>query len=37
MDHLPALVSQARDAIQAAQNVAALDEVRVRYLGKRAK
>ncbi|KPQ30227.1 MULTISPECIES: phenylalanine--tRNA ligase subunit alpha [unclassified Halomonas] len=35
MDHLPALVSQARDAIQAAQNVAALDEVRVRYLGKK--
>ncbi|SDN13284.1 phenylalanine--tRNA ligase subunit alpha [Vreelandella arcis] len=35
MDHLPALVSEARDAIQAAHNVAALDEVRVRYLGKK--
>lgn len=35
MDHLQALVSEARDAIQAAQSVAALDEVRVRYLGKK--
>ena len=35
MDHLPALVSEARDAIQAAQSVAALDELRVRYLGKK--
>jgi phenylalanyl-tRNA synthetase alpha chain len=35
MDHLPALVSEARDAIQTAQSVAALDELRVRYLGKK--
>ncbi|HSP30792.1 MAG TPA: phenylalanine--tRNA ligase subunit alpha, partial [Halomonas sp.] len=35
MDHLPTLVSEARDAIQAAQSVAALDELRVRYLGKK--
>ncbi|KFC49646.1 phenylalanyl-tRNA synthetase subunit alpha, partial [Halomonas sp. SUBG004] len=35
MDHLPTLVSEARDAIQAAQSVSALDELRVRYLGKK--
>ncbi|MGO2243497.1 MAG: phenylalanine--tRNA ligase subunit alpha [Halomonas sp.] len=35
MDHLPTLVSEARDAIQAAQSVAALDELRVSYLGKK--
>lgn len=35
MDHLPTLVSDARSAIQAAQSVAALDELRVRYLGKK--
>ena len=35
MDHLPTLVSEARDAIQAAQSVAALDELRVRYFGKK--
>ena len=33
MDHLPTLVLEARDAIQAAQSVSALDELRVRYLG----
>ena len=36
MDHLPIpAVSEARDAIHAAQSVPALDELRVRYLGKR--
>ena len=35
MDHLPTLVLGARDAIQAAQSVSALDELRVRYLGKK--
>ena len=35
MDHLPTLVSEARDAIQASQDVAALEELRVRYLGKK--
>ena len=35
MDHLPTLVLEARDAIQAAQSVSALDELRVRYLGKK--
>jgi phenylalanyl-tRNA synthetase alpha chain len=35
MDHLPTLVSEARHAIDAADGMAALDEVRVRYLGKK--
>ena len=35
MDHLPNLVAEARDAIDAAQDIPALDEVRVRYLGKK--
>lgn len=35
MDHLPTLVSEARDAIQASQDVATLEELRVRYLGKK--
>ncbi|GGW23350.1 hypothetical protein GCM10007157_13420 [Vreelandella hamiltonii] len=35
MDHLPTLVSEAREAIQAAQSVSSLDELRVRYLGKK--
>lgn len=35
MDHLPTLVSAARRAIDAADGTAALDEVRVRYLGKK--
>ncbi|GAB2799905.1 phenylalanine--tRNA ligase subunit alpha [Halomonas shantousis] len=35
MDHLPTLVAEARSAIESAQTVKALDEVRVRYLGKK--
>lgn len=35
MDHLPVLVQQAREAIKAAENMVALDEIRVRYLGKK--
>ncbi|MBZ9538223.1 MULTISPECIES: phenylalanine--tRNA ligase subunit alpha [Modicisalibacter] len=35
MEHLSTLVNEARQAIQAAETVAALDEVRVRYLGKK--
>lgn len=35
MDHLPNLVAEARGAIDAAQDIPALDEVRVRYLGKK--
>ncbi|MHB0775584.1 phenylalanine--tRNA ligase subunit alpha [Halomonas sp. WWR20] len=35
MDHLPTLVAEARAAIESAQSVKALDEVRVRYLGKK--
>ncbi|WP_104203666.1 phenylalanine--tRNA ligase subunit alpha [Billgrantia saliphila] len=35
MDHLPTLVTEARQAIQAAESIAALDELRVRYLGKK--
>ncbi|WP_348816046.1 phenylalanine--tRNA ligase subunit alpha [Halomonas sp. H10-59] len=35
MDHLPDLVQQARDAIQSADSMAALDEIRVKYLGKK--
>ncbi|GAA3895224.1 phenylalanine--tRNA ligase subunit alpha [Halomonas cibimaris] len=35
MDHLPSLVSDARAAIRASQSVAALEELRVRYLGKK--
>lgn len=35
MDHLPTLVAEARDAVQAAESMAALDELRVRYLGKK--
>ncbi|ALM52678.1 phenylalanine--tRNA ligase subunit alpha [Halomonas huangheensis] len=35
MDHLPVLVQQAREAIKAADNMVALDEIRVRYLGKK--
>ncbi|SHL95184.1 phenylalanine--tRNA ligase subunit alpha [Vreelandella subglaciescola] len=35
MDHLPTLVSDARSAIQAASSVAALEELRVHYLGKK--
>ncbi|MCI0511225.1 phenylalanyl-tRNA synthetase alpha subunit [Chromohalobacter marismortui] len=35
MDHLPQLVAEARAAIEGAQDVQALDEVRVRFLGKK--
>ena len=35
MDHLPNLVAEARAAIAAAGELASLDEVRVRYLGKK--
>src|SRR5690554_1794682 len=35
MDHLPTLVAEARQAIDAASDMAALDDVRVRYLGKK--
>ncbi|MGQ7248459.1 phenylalanine--tRNA ligase subunit alpha [Halomonas sp. V046] len=35
MDHLPELVQQAREAIQAADGISALDDIRVRYLGKK--
>ncbi|WP_251978031.1 phenylalanine--tRNA ligase subunit alpha [Salinicola avicenniae] len=35
MDHLPALVSEASAAIAAADNAQALDQVRVRFLGKK--
>lgn len=35
MDHLPVLVQQARETIKAAENMVALDEIRVRYLGKK--
>ncbi|MDR5905939.1 phenylalanine--tRNA ligase subunit alpha [Franzmannia qiaohouensis] len=35
MDHLPTLVAEARQAIDAADDIAALDDVRVRYLGKK--
>ena len=35
MEHLPNLVAEARAAIAAADGVASLDEVRVRYLGKK--
>ncbi|MCW4151803.1 phenylalanine--tRNA ligase subunit alpha [Halomonas sp. 18H] len=35
MDHLPTLVSEARAAIQAADNMTALEDLRVRYLGKK--
>ncbi|WP_129138397.1 phenylalanine--tRNA ligase subunit alpha [Modicisalibacter coralii] len=35
MEHLSTLVNEARQAIQAADTVASLDEVRVRYLGKK--
>ncbi len=35
MDHLPTLVAEARTAMQAADSIAALDELRVRYLGKK--
>ncbi|QJQ96710.1 MULTISPECIES: phenylalanine--tRNA ligase subunit alpha [Halomonadaceae] len=35
MDHLPTLVAEARAAIEGAQDMAALDDVRVRYLGKK--
>lgn len=35
MDHLPTVVAEARQAIQAAESVASLDEVRVKYLGKK--
>lgn len=35
MDHLPTLVSEARETIDAAEDMAALDDVRVRYLGKK--
>ncbi|NLC20421.1 MAG: phenylalanine--tRNA ligase subunit alpha, partial [Halomonadaceae bacterium] len=35
MDHLPTLVTEARQAIQAAESIAALEELRVRYLGKK--
>ncbi|MFD2189883.1 phenylalanine--tRNA ligase subunit alpha [Pistricoccus aurantiacus] len=37
MEHLPTLVAEARDAIETAQDKPALDEVRVRYLGKKGK
>ncbi|MCK0769491.1 phenylalanine--tRNA ligase subunit alpha [Chromohalobacter canadensis] len=35
MDHLPQLVAEARAAIERAQDVQALDEVRVHFLGKK--
>ncbi|WP_148254071.1 phenylalanine--tRNA ligase subunit alpha [Aidingimonas lacisalsi] len=35
MDHLPKLVADARAAIADAQDISSLDEVRVRYLGKK--
>ncbi|GAB3335784.1 phenylalanine--tRNA ligase subunit alpha [Chromohalobacter beijerinckii] len=35
MDHLPQLVAEARAAIEGAQDVQALDEVRVHFLGKK--
>ncbi|NRB57704.1 MAG: phenylalanine--tRNA ligase subunit alpha, partial [Salinicola sp.] len=35
MDHLPALVNEARAAIAAAEDAQALDQVRVRFLGKK--
>ncbi|WP_280563836.1 MULTISPECIES: phenylalanine--tRNA ligase subunit alpha [unclassified Chromohalobacter] len=35
MDHLPQLVAEARAAIESAQDVQALDEVRVHFLGKK--
>ena len=35
MDHLPTLVTEARHAIQAAESIPALEELRVRYLGKK--
>ncbi|WP_353982135.1 phenylalanine--tRNA ligase subunit alpha [Salinicola endophyticus] len=35
MDHLPALVNEASAAIAAAEDAQALDQVRVRYLGKK--
>lgn len=35
MDHLPTLVAEARQAIQAAETIPALEELRVRYLGKK--
>lgn len=35
MDHLPQLVAEARTAIESAQDVQALDEVRVHFLGKK--
>ncbi|MCP1363145.1 phenylalanine--tRNA ligase subunit alpha, partial [Halomonas sp. BBD45] len=35
MEHLPNLVAEARAAIASADGVASLDEVRVRYLGKK--
>ncbi len=35
MDHLPTLVTEARRAIQSADTIPALDELRVRYLGKK--
>ncbi|ABE59155.1 MULTISPECIES: phenylalanine--tRNA ligase subunit alpha [Chromohalobacter] len=35
MDHLPQLVAEARAAIESAEDVQSLDEVRVRYLGKK--
>jgi len=35
MDHLPALINEARAAIAAAEDAQALDQVRVRFLGKK--
>lgn len=35
MEHLPTLVSEARQAIDTAEDIAALDHVRVHYLGKK--
>lgn len=35
IDHLPQLVAEARTAIESAQDVQALDEVRVHFLGKK--
>jgi phenylalanyl-tRNA synthetase alpha chain len=35
MDHLPTLVAEARQAIQSAESIPALEELRVRYLGKK--
>ncbi|KAA0019327.1 phenylalanine--tRNA ligase subunit alpha [Salinicola corii] len=35
MDHLPALVNEARAAIAAAEDAQSLDQVRVRFLGKK--